>query len=62
MHNKLGNTISNKGIAIKNPPMTAIAKGWCNSEPVPIPIANGKSAIIAPKAVINFGRNLVEME
>jgi hypothetical protein len=32
-------------MAIKTP-ITAIAKGWCNSEPVPIPIAKG-NAIMA---------------
>ena len=45
-----------------NPPITAIAKGWCNSEPVPIPIANGNKAMMAPIAVISFGRNRVDME
>ena len=42
--------------------MTAIANGWCSSELVPKPIASGSNAVIAPKAVINFGRNLVEIE
>ena len=59
---KLGSTISKSGKAIRKPPITAIANGWCSSDPVPKPIASGNNAIIAPKAVINFGRNLVDIE
>ena len=39
-----------------NPPITAIANGWCNSEPVPMPMASGSNAMIAPIAVISFGQ------
>ena len=58
----VGNTISNKGNAIIKPPITAIANGWCNCAPVPMPNAMGDNAVIAPSAVINFGRSLVEIE
>ena len=58
----LGKTINSRGSAIKNPPITEIANGWCNSAPAPIPSANGISAMIAPRAVISLGRNLVEIE
>jgi len=57
-----GSTIKSNGNAIMKPPITAIASGWCNCAPVPIPRANGISAMIAPRAVISFGRSLVEME
>ena len=51
----VGNTTSNKGKAIINPPITAIANGWCSCAPVPIPSAIGMSAMMAPSAVIKFG-------
>ena len=57
-----GSTINKRGNATIKPPITAMARGWCNWAPVPIPNANGSRAIIAPKAVISFGRRRVEIE
>ena len=59
--NKVGKTNNSSGMATINPPITAIARGWCIFTPVPIPRASGKSAIMAPMAVIKFGRILKEM-
>lgn len=58
----VGSTINSNGKAIMNPPTTAIAKGWCIWAPVPIPNASGIKATIALIAVINFGRNLADIE
>jgi len=57
-----GSTINKSGRPAMNPPITAIANGWCSCAPVPIPNAKGIKAIIAPSAVINLGRKRVEME
>ncbi len=59
---KLGSTINSKGNAARNPPITAMANGWCSCAPAPIPNASGANAIMAPKAVISLGRSLVEIE
>jgi hypothetical protein len=59
--NKPGKTISSRGSAMTNPPITAMARGWCICAPVQIPNARGTSAAMAPVAVINLGRRRVEM-
>ncbi len=58
----MGKTISNNGNANANPPITAIAKGWCSCAPAPIPKARGIKAITAAKAVINFGLSRAAIE
>lgn len=59
---KVGRIINNIGRARINPPITAIANGWCIWAPVPIPIAKGNKATIALSAVISFGRKRTDME
>ena len=48
--------MSKRGNANTKPPMTAMARGWCNCAPAPIPNASGVRAITAASAVINLGR------
>lgn len=56
----VGNTINKSGNAIINPPIIAMANGWCICAPVPMPKAKGRRAIIAPNAVISVGRSLFD--
>ena len=58
----VGRTTSNSGNANTNPPITAMANGWCSCAPAPIPNANGVNAIIAANAVINLGRKRAAIE
>ena len=45
-------------VAVTNPPITTIAKGFEDSEPIPVEIAAGRSPIAASAAVMVTGRIL----
>ena len=52
--NKEGNTINKRGIAIMNPPITAIASGGGICAPTPVHRARGLKARITPTAVMSL--------
>lgn len=43
-------------VAVIKPPIITIAKGFCDSEPIPVDIAAGNKPIAAIDAVITTGR------
>ena len=47
-----------KNVAVINPPIITIARGFCDSEPIPVESAAGKSPIDAISAVMITGRVL----
>lgn len=54
----MGNMSSVSTVAVTSPPITTVAKGFCDSEPMPVEIAAGNNPIAAIKAVITTGRTL----
>ena len=54
---KIGKTNSVSNVAVNNPPITTVAKGFCTSPPAPWDNAIGKKPSEATKAVIITGRN-----
>ena len=51
----IGNTSKVITVAVTSPPIITMAKGFCDSEPIPVLMAAGISPIEAIKAVITTG-------
>ena len=43
-------------VAVINPPMMTMAKGFCDSEPMPVEMAAGNKPMDAIRAVMTTGR------
>jgi len=55
----MGKTIKVKAIEVMSQPTTTIAKGFCNSAPVPVLHIIGNNQITDVNAVIKTGLNLI---